>query len=63
MGTKNPLSAIATGIKKRGTEGVFSRYAKSKGHSTHEEAELDKHKSGKVGQRARLALTFAKHRK
>jgi hypothetical protein len=57
-----PLSRIASGIKKRGTEGVFSRAAHRAGKSTHEFAEEHKHSSGKIGNRARLALTFAAHR-
>ena len=32
-----------------GTKGSFTRIAESHGHSVPEEAELDKHKSGKVG--------------
>lgn len=46
-------------MKEKGTEGSFTRIAKSHGRSTHEEAEHDKHKSGKIGQKARMALAFA----
>ena len=42
-----------------GTKGSFTRIADAHGHSVHEEAELDKHKSGKVGRKARMALAFA----
>jgi hypothetical protein len=58
-----PLSKISAGIKKRGTEGVFSRAAKRAGMSTHAYAEEKEHSKGKLGKRARLALTFEAHRK
>ena len=45
--------------KHAGTKGSFTRIAHRHGHSTHEEAELDKHKKGKIGQKARMALAFA----
>jgi len=45
--------------KKAGTKGSFTRIAKAHGHSVHEEAELDKHKKGKIGKKARMALAFA----
>ena len=48
--------------KHAGTKGSFTRIAQSHGHSVHEEAELDKHKSGKVGAKARMALAFASAR-
>ena len=57
--TNRWMQKVSSGIKKRGTEGVFSARAHRQGHSTHEQAELDKHKSGKIGKRARLALAFA----
>ena len=44
------------GMKARGTEGSFRAIAKRHGRSTHEEAEHDKHKSGKIGMKARFAL-------
>jgi hypothetical protein len=44
--------------KHAGTKGSFTRIANAHGHSVHEEAELDKHKSGKVGKKARMALAF-----
>jgi hypothetical protein len=59
---KKPLTAIAKGIKKRGTEGVFSAKAKAAGESTHAYAEEKKDAPGKLGKQARLALTFEKHR-
>jgi hypothetical protein len=49
--------------KKAGTKGSFTRIATAHGHSVHEEAELDKHKSGKVGKKARMALAFASARR
>lgn len=58
---KKPLTAIAKGIKKRGTEGVFSSAAKRAGKSTRAFAEEHKHDKGKLGNRARLALTFMNH--
>ena len=51
---------IAGAIKKPGS---FTKSAKSAGKSVHEFAELKKHASGKVGQRARLALTLGKMHK
>lgn len=43
-------------MKKKGTQGSFTRIAKSHGRSVHAEAEADKHKAGKVGKKARFAL-------
>jgi hypothetical protein len=57
------MGKVASGIKKRGTEGVFSGAAHRAGKSTHEFAEEHKHSSGKTGKRARLALAFAGARK
>jgi len=56
------MQKVSSGIKHRGTEGVFSSAAKRAGKSTHEFAEEHKHSSGKVGKRARLALAFASAR-
>jgi hypothetical protein len=56
------MQKVSSGIKKRGTEGVFSGAAHRAGKSTHEFAEEHKHSSGKTGQRARLALAFSKAR-
>lgn len=44
--------------KHAGTKGSFTRIAEAHGHSVHEEAELDKHKSGKIGGKARMAIAF-----
>jgi hypothetical protein len=52
------MSSVKAGMKKRGTEGSFSGAAKRHGLSTHAYAEKEKHASGKVGKRARLALAF-----
>ncbi len=41
-------------------KGVFKAAAKKAGMSTHAFAEKKKHASGKVGARARLALTLSK---
>jgi hypothetical protein len=43
--------------------GSFTKEAKAAGKPVHEFAELKKHASGKVGQRARLALTLGKMHK
>ena len=43
--------------------GSFTRTAKKAGKSVHEEAEDEKHASGTLGRRARLALTFEKMRR
>lgn len=40
--------------------GSFTREAKGAGESVHEYAEKEKHASGTLGERARLALTFEK---
>jgi hypothetical protein len=45
--------------KKAGTKGSFTRIAHAHGHSVHEEAVHDKHKPGKIGKKARMALVFA----
>jgi len=42
--------------------GIFKAAAERAGKSTQEYAEENKHASGKLGSRARLALTFAKMR-
>jgi hypothetical protein len=44
----------------KGTEGSFTRQAKSSGKSVAEYAQEKKHASGKTGRRARLALAFRK---
>lgn len=49
--------------KHAGTKGSFTRIAHAHGRSVHAEAEADKHKSGKVGQKARMALVFENARK
>jgi len=54
------MQSVSKGIKKRGTEGVFSSAAHRAGKSTHAFAEAHKHSKGKIGKRARLALAFAK---
>jgi len=51
---------IKGAIKKPGS---FTSSAKKAGMSTHAFAEKEKHASGKMGQRARLALTLGKLRK
>ena len=52
------MQHVSSGIKKRGTEGVFKAAAQRAGMSTRAYAEKKKHASGKVGARARLALAF-----
>lgn len=61
--TSRWMSKEAQREKSAGTKGSFTRIAHRKGHSVHEEAELDKHKSGKTGKKARMALAFAAARK
>jgi hypothetical protein len=48
--------------KHAGTKGSFTRIAHRHGRSVHAEAEADKHKSGKIGGKARMALAFASAR-
>lgn len=57
------MQHVASGIKRRGKEGVFREAAQRAGMSTRAYAEKHKHSSGKTGKRARLALAFmsAKH--
>jgi hypothetical protein len=62
-GTNRWMQHVKTGMKRRGTEGVFSGAAHRAGKSTHEFAEEHKHSSGKVGKRARLALAFESARR
>ena len=45
--------------KHAGTKGSFTRIAHAHGRSVPEEAQHDKHKPGKIGQKARMALAFA----
>lgn len=52
----NWIKAATDRMKKKGTQGSFTRIAKSHGRSVHAEAEADKHKAGKVGKKARFAL-------
>ena len=54
------MQGVSKQIKKSGHSGVFRNAAHRAGKSTHEFAEEHKHSSGKIGQRARLALAFAK---
>ena len=61
--SKGPLTDIAKGIKKRGTEGTLKRAAERAGETTREFAEKHKHDSGKTGNRSRMALTFMSHSK
>lgn len=59
MAANRWMQKVSSGIKHRGTKGVFSSAAHRAGKSTHEFAEEHKHSSGKIGKRARLALAFA----
>jgi hypothetical protein len=54
------MQKAAASIKAKGTKGVFKASAARHGMSTHAYAEKEKHASGKVGKRARLALAFEK---
>jgi hypothetical protein len=53
------MQHVSSGIKKRGTKGVFKRAAERAGKSTAEFASEHAHDSGKLGRRARLAKAFA----
>lgn len=57
------MQSVKKGMKRRGTEGVFSSAAHRAGKSTSQFAEEHKHSSGKIGKRARLALAFASARR
>jgi len=59
---KRWMQGVKEGIKKRGTEGVFSAAAHRAGMSTSAYAHKKAHSPGKVGKRARLALAFASAR-
>jgi len=59
----NWMGKVKRGMKRRGTEGVFSAAAHRAGKSTSEYAHEKAHSKGKVGKRARLALAFASARK
>jgi hypothetical protein len=59
----NWMAKEAQREKHAGTKGSFTRIAERKGHTVHEEAELDKHKGGKIGKKANMALAFAGARK
>jgi hypothetical protein len=54
----NWMKKVSEGIKERGTEGSFTRQAKSAGKSVSEYAQEKKRAPGKTGRRARLALAF-----
>ena len=58
----NWMAKVSSGIKSRGTKGVFKRAAEHAGKSTHEFTEEKKHSKGKIGKRARLALAFSSAR-
>lgn len=54
----NWMQAESKREKHAGTKGVFSAAASRAGKSTREFAEEHKHSSGKIGQRARMALAY-----
>jgi hypothetical protein len=56
--SKHWMQGVSKEIKSSGHKGVFSEAAKRAGKSTREFAEENKHKPGKIGRRARLALAF-----
>jgi hypothetical protein len=58
MAAKHWMQPVAKKIKKSGHSGVFREAATRHGMSTHAYAEKEKHASGTVGQRARLALAY-----
>lgn len=57
------MSKEASREKHAGTKGSFKAAAKRHGMSTSAYAHKEAHASGKVGQRARMALAFAAARK
>ncbi len=63
MASNRWMSGVKKEMKSKGTEGSFTRIAHAHGRSVPEEAQHDKHKPGKVGKKARLALAFASARK
>lgn len=56
------MQKVSSGIKRSGHADVFREAAHRHGMSTHAYAEKEKHASGKLGKRARLALAFASAR-
>jgi hypothetical protein len=58
----NWMGKVKRGMKRRGTEGVFSSAAKRAGMSTSAFAEKHAHEPGLRGKRARLAKAFASAR-
>ena len=54
------MQGVAKNIEKSGHKGIFKAAAERAGKSTREFAEEHKNDSGKIGKRARLALTFMK---
>jgi hypothetical protein len=63
MAEKKWMQKVTAGIKKRGTEGSFTRSAKAAGKSVAEYAKEKAGAGGKLGKRARLALAFRKARR
>lgn len=63
MGKNNWMAKEGRREKHAGTKGSFTRIANRHGRSVHEEAEADKHKPGKIGQKARMALAFSRANK
>jgi hypothetical protein len=57
------MQGVKKEMKRKGTEGSFSRAAKAHGMSTSAYAHEKAHSPGLVGKRARLALAFASARK
>jgi hypothetical protein len=55
----NWMAKEAKREKHAGTAGSFTRIAHRHGRSVPEEAQADKHKPGKIGKKARMALAFA----
>jgi len=57
------IGGVKRSMKRRGTEGSFSRAAARAGKSTSAYAQEKKHAPGLLGKRARLALAFASARR
>jgi hypothetical protein len=60
---KHWMQSVSKAIKKRGTEGSFSRAAARAGKSTQEFAHEHDKGNSKTAKRARLAEAFAKARR
>jgi hypothetical protein len=63
MAAEKWMQAESEREEKAGTKGSFTRAAKRAGKSTSAYAREKEHASGKIGQKARMALRFAEARR